>query len=484
MSLFNYISLAQYLSFYSIDIKTKTQSIHASCFRGIYPVLLNTISVKNLRRNSSSYYDNKSKNLSQVLLASESMYRFLKTSHVTPNLFQQLVNKYWQQTIFFSESTPLYTKYIYKRKKFLISFSKALLSGRIDSQVFFNTNNNLSPYVQYSWRKGFNFSLPQKWQSLHLKTKKYQSYLFNNNQKALNGILRNNHFPLFVVVNGFKQMIIAEPAEELLTRGSLINTLYHWYCDNFLLENNYSKIYDGWFFINPQDANEYKNYIQRQYLRSSQDHKLNIFSTSLDFYYRLNRLSISKMQFRLLPDLIEVSKLLTDSKHRKNLIFHPKQKYGKTFFQGQPIYLIQPTVNFAGKSKIDKFKKILHYYQLPSDPLNKKYNAIFFSKTDALIAWNKFRKENLVLNLPSSPTLLVYNLEDFLKDREINNDYNNLVGQDFLLVPGKDAYQRIQQSSKLMTQKTWYDYFSSYLLLGKLWSLRTVWSLTARQPPR
>nr|YP_009297771.1 hypothetical protein Kuma_071 [Kumanoa americana]AOM67505.1 hypothetical protein Kuma_071 [Kumanoa americana] len=498
MSLFNYTSLAKYLLSNSMHLKQGMYSIHNHSFRKIYPIIPYTVSINNLYQSNVNYHQSKADNLYQLLLASESMYRFLKTNHETPNLFQQLLNKYWQQTIFFSESTPSYTKYIYqqskadsiitrsKRKKFLINLSKSLLSGRIDSQAFFHSNNHFSPYIQYAWRKGFNVSIPKKLPSFNLKTQKDHNYSLNKNEQALSSILQNNHFPLFVVVNGYNQMIIAEPAEELLTRRSLINMFYQWYCDHCLSGKNGSKIYDGWFFINPQDASEYKNYIQRQYFRSSKDHKLNIFSTSLDFYYRLSRLSISKIQFRLLPDLIEVSKLLTDNKHRKNLIFHPKQKYGKTFFQGQPIYLIQPVINFA--SKIDKFKKILYYYQLPDDPLSNKYNAIFLSKEDALIAWNKFRKEKPWLNLPNKPTLLVYNLEDFLKDREFNNNNNDLIGQDFVLVPGKDAYQEIQQSSKLVSQKTWLDfisdYFSSYLLLGKLWSVRIVSSLTTRQPPR
>jgi hypothetical protein len=200
----------------------------------------------------------------------------------------------------------------------------------------------------------------------------------------------------------------------------------------------------------------------------------------------LNRQSTSNVHFRLLPDLLEVSKLVKMRSYRKDLIFHPKQKYGKSHFQGQPIYLIKSIDNLAHKK--NHTKPVNYFYHLPNDPLNKKYNLIFFNKDVALVAWANFRKQMPLMKLPHKPILMVYNLEDFLKDYEHDLDLQtHLHYKQFLLVPSKEAYKEISKNSEdFIKQKglqRLYNRCYPYLLKCAIWSKRAIWSLTSRQPP-
>nr|QHO64204.1 hypothetical protein [Lympha mucosa] len=296
-------------------------------------------------------------------------------------------------------------------------------------------------------------------------------------------MLQSNKFPLFIVANGLNQMVIAEPGEQLAARTSLIESVYRWYSDHFLSKKYNNKIYEGWFFVNPHDAIEYKDCIRNKYLRSSKHNGLDILAASIDFYYRLNRQVTSHIRFRLLPDLLEVSKLVKSRSYRKDLIFHPKQKYGKSYFQGQPIYLIQSINNSARKN--NHKKAINYFYHLPNDPLNKKYNPVFFNKDVALVAWANFRKQMPLMKLPNKPVLMVYNLEDFLKDYERNLDLQ-IHNEQFLLVPSKEVYKEISKNSANFIKQNWlerlYHKCYPYLLTCNIWSKRAIWSLTSRQP--
>lgn len=492
MNLFNFISLVPCSRSPLVYVKEEKQTIYSSSSS-----LLNK---KNLTLNTKivhikSNFD-KVRNSYHLLLATESVYRFTEINRNKPSLFKQLINKYWEQEIFLSYSTPLSKKYIShlakkdtlvlksQYKKNLINFSKALLSGRIDSQVFLDSNNSILPYVQYIWKKGYNIGLPQLWKKALFNNK--INKFFYNKQITLTKMLKYNKFPVFIVVNGFNQMVIAEPGEELIARPSLIYSVYKWYSDHFLLKKYNNKIYEGWFFVNPYDAIEYKNYIRNEYIRSSQNNRLDIMPTSIDFYYRLNRQSTSNVHFRLLPDLLEVSKLVKMRSYRKDLIFHPKQKYGKSHFQGQPIYLIKSIDNLAHKK--NHTKPVNYFYHLPNDPLNKKYNLIFFNKDVALVAWANFRKQMPLMKLPHKPILMVYNLEDFLKDYEHDLDLQtHLHYKQFLLVPSKEAYKEISKNSEdFIKQKglqRLYNRCYPYLLKCAIWSKRAIWSLTSRQPP-
>lgn len=409
---------------------------------------------------------------------------------IYPNFFIKLINRYWQETIFLSISSPLSDNYInrlksdgliykHQSKKFLLDFSKALMTGRIDTSL---NNSSLvskiksnSTYVQYIWRKGINLSFPVNIFQDFLIYKK--SNFPNNNQRILIQKLKKNQFPIFTIVNGFNQIIIAEPSEKIILNQSLINKIYEWYND-YLLQKKYSKpLHQGLFFMNPCDALEYSNFIKNKYPHSSKENNLKIFSSRLDFYYRQVRTSIPKIQFRLIPDLKELSELMYKYRFYKNIYFHSNQKYNKDSFQGQPIYFIEPV--FAINKKTKKVDLINFNYSLNEKKSIKYYEAIFTNYNTAILAWKKFCYESKDYKLPLNPKIMVYNLEDFLKTCEFNNQIKQ---RNLLFIPTKESYKFIYKRKSEKFKNQIIQIFSSKILFIKVFSKRLIWSLTSRQP--
>jgi hypothetical protein len=486
MGLFNFIYLTLFSELLLSDLSNKE----------ISPYYFKDSSMKykeSSLRIISSPTDVQKQNINRkLLLATESVYRFGKEDPTKVSLFQYLINKYWEQTIFISVSTPLSKKYVGQlakkdtaiikntRKLLLLQLSKALLNRKIDASTFATDNTHSKKpllSVQHVWRKGFNIEPPNSWNKpfSSQRTPKFPDF----SQANLLSQLKSNHLPVFTVVNGLKQLIVSEPAEQLIVSNKLGPSFYQWYHDRFVWRKDSNTIHEGWFFVNPQDAKEYKEYIASKYPRSSRQNRLNILSTGIDFYYQLNRTATPRIQFRLFPDLVEVGKLIKNAQHRQGLSFDSRQRYGTDYFQGQPIYLIEP-ISAKGYNQ----KSIHYYYQVPSDASKQKYNGIFLNKEVAIIAWQKFRTTMPEYKLPKSPKLRVYNLEDFIKDQESNQDAN--IGK-FLLVPGLESYSEIIEVQNAKEIQTWFNkavgYSSQYVLLTRLWGQRILWSLTSRQPP-
>ena len=428
----------------------------------------------------------------KLFMAAESIYRFSNSYNGKPGLINDLINKYWQQTIFLSVSNPVSKEYINQitkqdsllikqlKKKLLIAFSNALLDGRIDSNTLIQSNSTASlplTCIKYQWKKGFNLA-----PSLNLlKTFNISDnrHFPTRTQQKLIQKFKNNNIPLFVVTNCFKQIIISEPSNKILNQRNLKNNLLHWYTDRVLQSQKKQGLYESWFFVNPKDADEYKNYIISQYNRSSKQHKLATTSSNLDFYYRLNRDAPVKMEFRLFPDLQEVGNLLQNYKNTKNIFFDKRQNYGKSYFQGQPLYFIEPVI---GSKRSTKEKVMIdYYYNIPSDTSLKKYTAVFLSRDTALQGWKYFREHMKEYNLPLKPNLRVYNLEDFLKDLEVSKESN------ILFVPSLESYKHIEQQHIKTKGKTnlvmLREYTTSSISTSQLWFKRIILSLTSRQPP-
>nr|YP_009314492.1 Hypothetical protein ORF_2 [Liagoropsis maxima]SCW22746.1 Hypothetical protein ORF_2 [Liagoropsis maxima] len=429
----------------------------------------------------------------KLFVATESVYRFSKLQDSNSNLFQELLDKYWKQTIFLSNTNSVVRKYSglvakqegslvkNKKKKFIVNFTKALQNGYIDCDQVKTTSlgslNQLSS-IRYVWNKKFNIKTPKYLDGLW-QNKRCPSFP-NQLQSRLLQKLQHNNCPTFIVVNGFNQIVLAEPANQLVLKNDLLNSIYQWYHDRFLWLNKDNALYEGWFFINPNDAKEYENFIRFKYPRSSNQNGLNVLSSNIQAYYRLNRLAPPRTEFRLFPDLEEVGKLVSVRGYRNGLVFDKQQKYGKNYFQGQPIYFIEPMHCSMKNSKT--IQQVNYYYTIPGDEPSNKYTAIFFNKDIAMQAWKHFKDNMSDYKLPKQPKLRVYNLEDFLKDNEQQVD---LVNRNFLFIPGKEAYTEIQNKSS--DENLYLDshrkQLATYKLTLKLWAQRIVWSLTSRQPP-
>jgi hypothetical protein len=116
--------------------------------------------------------------------------------------------------------------------------------------------------------------------------------------------------------------------------------------------------------------------------------------TGLDTFYYLNRTSNPKTQVRMISDLEELDSLLKVNIKKNINIVNPKQKYGKNWFKGTPIY-------------------ILRTYDINND--NKK--LIFFNKKDIDRVLAAHKNKNKTLDF-KEPNIEIYNLENYLLDLE------------------------------------------------------------------
>nr|UAD85559.1 hypothetical protein [Gracilaria edulis] len=400
---------------------------------------------------------------------------------VTRTIVGRLINKYWQEKIFLSVRNIQSEKYInqlklegiliYKteQKKFLLDFSKALLSGRIEtclsSTKLTSSNKN---YVSYIWRKGFNFSVPKSFSlfspNILLLSKKQASFL---------KILYQQPFPIFTVTNNLNQIILADSSENTKSNLKTADRIYKWYYTNFIIDRKVPSIYYGLFFINPSDAQEYINYIKKLYNFSDTQNQLNIFSSSLSAYYKLTHINLQSIQIRLIPDIEELGKLIYKYKYYQNIQFHKNQKHSRNSFQGQPIYTIQPF--FAYNKKLKKIKLLNYTYN------NKNDQIVFTNYSTLLKAWQKFKCQNSDYRLLNRPKVLVYNLEDLISTYDFNDKIQK---KNIFFIPSKESYEFIKNHKYIGNNHKIKQIFSNKLLDFQSMVQRLIWSFTSRQPVR
>ena len=415
--------------------------------------------------------------LPKFKIVTETTDDFSTKSLVKKNLLQRINNKIWQQTIFLSVPTKLSEKYTSQleydnlvidkkqQKKLLSQFSKDLLRGRIETY----TSKNLSaiqsssflvtPSVKYVWKKGVNVKLDlilKLWQkNLSYRNQNYRNFLSD---------LKFNQFPIFTLINKWGQIVISEPPEELLINKSIFDRLYRWYIVNLMPFYNFRPVYQGWFFVNYEDAKEYFNYIKQNYPSSQSNNQLSLFTCNLEVFYKMSRKFSKLVQFRLIPDLNEVGKLVNTYKNYQNVSFDKKQVYGKNYFQGQPIYILDNYISY--QTRIDQLNK--NFNQAPYIPIFTTYNSAI-----------KSIQKNSKMHLDTKPKLRVYNLEDFLSDQSKRNAE---LRQSFLIIPSKSTYQMLKLQKNCNKE--------SFLLLNKLINFpyiklcvkRIISSLVSRKP--
>lgn len=421
----------------------------------------------------------------------ESIQRKLESNTLaSSNFITRLVNKYWQETIFVSISNQTVDKYINllkaegldihntQHREFILNFGKALSLGRIQAS-YTNPDFNLSPksnvdYIKYIWRKGFNISITQ---FLFSFISRQNALSKSRSSVELANRLRKHGLPLFTVVNSFNQLIIAEPPDVLLGKKNWLDLCYSRLMNYTFTSNNFQPTYQGLFFISPSDALEYKEYINHKYLPLGFQDNLKIFSSRLDLYYRLVRSKSSKINFRLIPDLKELTLLMSKYRYYKNISFHKKQLRGKNFFQGQPLYIINP---LRIKNKITKKTEVVNYlYSLDNSNESEDYQAVFVNYETVLIAWKKFKNHLSMYDLPARPKVTVYNIEGFIKDLDSED---NLQDKESIFIPAQDSYQFIKKQTRNALSKTIFAKIFSQLMPVQIIVKRVIWSLTSRQP--
>lgn len=383
---------------------------------------------------------------------------------ISSNLFRRFINKFWQQKIVLSIPTKISDKYISElnslnlvkhkvsEKKFLSQFSKSLTKGSIESSLSSHLSYGQTPSsVLYVWKKVFNL---KKMINFDFPVSNTSKKSLREIKKQLEGNLRINNLPLFIITNHLGQMVIAEPPE--------LSNVSKGVTEMSFRDFNLKPYSEGWFFVNFQDAEEYLQHIKKQYSIADTSDKLQVFVCNLETFYKLSHNSRNEVHFRLVPDLHEIGQLVNKYSTYRNVQFNKDQKYGKDYFQGQPIYMIKD-----GSPD--------YYCEIVLGKSQIRYKPIFTSYETAIYSWNIFVKKQKYYRVSKYPELIVYNLEDFLRKQISDLNKNQL---SFLLVPSKSSYT----FTKSNQFKKVHPVISTYFSYFKLWTKRIFWSLTSRQP--
>lgn len=449
---------------------------------------------KSYFKNSDIFIKKRSINNNPILFTSKNEYSQKKldlsdqhipfSQIVFPNIWQRFVNRYLQETVFLSPTNKFTSNYINKLKmmglsiydvnqnrNFLHKFSKNLISGEIDIQLkngntstIYNSKHENYNYLHYVWLKLLNFKL------LRFMTLK-QNLISIFNKYGFS--LVNSSLPLFIVINNHNEIIMSE-STDYLSNVQRVHTIYNSLFSRFFSISNNKSSYTCLLFVNHDDAIEYKNYINYKNANSTRALALEVVPSSLSLYNKLKFLYSNKIDFRLIPDLKEVSNLLYKYSKYKNVSFNPKQYYSYNFFQGQPLY--QMNLNNI-YNKLEPKIKNLHLIQSNTEYTSN--NTFFLNYSTIINTWQKVIEENSDINLPKSPQIIVSNLEVFLKDQQHQKSFSNVI-----FLPSVENYIFIKKYliRNLESQSNFRCWLNNQGFYVKTLCHRIFWSLTSRQP--
>jgi hypothetical protein len=219
--------------------------------------------------------------------------------------------------------------------------------------------------------------------------------------------------PVYVVVNNSQEIVMAAPRKNQY--DNFFDWLYTKYYNLCVWTEDDGPISIALFFLNKEDATLYLQEIGKNDQKATEKTSLHVQLTSLDTFYKLNRTSSPGNQAKLVADLEEIYNVVSDYIPKQLHSINPKQKYSKTVYQGNPIYIIRPTVEKKW------YKKNIVDYKLTDRSDNTYTRNIFFKLEDAYLAWDKFCDDNKTKRLQLVPNIEVYNLESYLLDLEYSN---------------------------------------------------------------
>nr|ARW64118.1 hypothetical protein [Chondria sp. (in: red algae)] len=440
--------------------------------------------VRDIQKNKKNINLNQNRRYNFIALNTPltNNFRLSKISNnnevIIRNFWQKLVNKYWQETIFISSSNSTLQKYTDKLKtsglsvygsndykNFLMQFSKDLIDRKINLNIKSSTSRDFSYLmnkhdmsIKYKWLKNFNLGILLN-KSGNMKLKNFN---FVNRF--------HNRLPIFILINNNNQIILAESSDLLSNRQRALK-LYNKFTGRAL---NNKKLYTGLFFINPQDAVEYQNYINDKHKHSTHNLAVKPVATTLNFYYKMLNQSDGFIDFRLVPDLKEVSDLIYTYRHYNNFKFDKNQKYSSVFFQGQPIYII----NSLPVSKSIKQDNLNYSYLVSRQKNNqKRYQVVFLNYATAISAWKNYKKSCNDLHLPMKPNIYVSNLETF-----VQADSSDKYKDQMILLPSLETFNFMKNHFHSMKNSNFLELLKTKGLHVRSLCYRTLWSLTTRQP--
>nr|YP_010338186.1 hypothetical protein MW556_pgp036 [Erythrolobus coxiae]UNJ17771.1 hypothetical protein [Erythrolobus coxiae] len=386
---------------------------------------------------------------------------------------RSILERYWEEDIIITKGTKLkalkqrskkynaFLKRIKKKKKkrpLKSRIKKALNSGHIEINFDkMSSSPKQQELILCKWKKPLNIIINDKLKPMLRKLKLENS----NDSKYLQFLDNLSRTPIFVVKNNFHEIVGAYPNGELKK-----NVLNH------LNSRQTSKGFGG-LFVGYSDALDLKKSLNHRYPYSSQQIGSEVSAITLKDAYLLNQ-SGTKLDCYFVADFSEIIALLNRYKYNPNLTFHPNQKYGKNYFEGQPLYRIEPfRVRQNGKTKKIIFSS------------SESGQELLFTSFETLNKnWQNFRKKNADVIMNKRPKVIVYNLECFLSDYE-TNIHNQT--KEFLIVPNHTAIEAIntymQENMDRNTLQALVYQIKPQLTFTKKWVQRLFTCMTTRKYP-
>lgn len=393
-------------------------------------------------------------------------------SKVAPQTVQDFWREWFEQTIIISRAAKDNGPSVLLHDRFKIA--KDCNFNKINCTTFDNNHDyNNKVCIKYKWQKGLNLLLPHQIHSLSTRSSN-NSFPDKNQELIINNL---KSFPVFAVKNGFHEILLGKSSYDC--KKNWRSYLYDIYVDTFLAHKNVNPASLGFFFFNPNDALEFENTVFSRYPYNAAELEVKTTPISIHHAYILNRTINSKIQFKFVPDLEEIVKLLKTYKYENKIQFHQKQVHGKDFFQGQPIYMVKPEW-LNKKHQIS----VIEAYNKTFNASSSKSIIIYTSRDAAYKGWEKFINKNPSMRLPKKPPLLVYNFEKFILDCE---SASSKASTDFTIITNHDSYMfcdKFNSSHNVNTSvEALYNKLKTKTLFIKIWIKRILWSVTTTHSP-
>ena len=234
--------------------------------------------------------------------------------------------------------------------------------------------------------------------------------------------LRN--IPVYTIVNEFNEI----PKVQTYNVNKTVARFYNY---NNVSTNKRNQIIKNLFndqelkkfslvFLNKDDAELYKQTIGVQKSNAVKKYGISVYTTNMERLGKIIRHKNKQDQYFIVPDLLELEKLLT--KYQYKTTFHHRQYHEHDKFQGIPIYMFKNSIN------ID----------------NENLTPVFFKLEDAMLTWTNYRTKQEKRNLSKHPELIVYNFESFINEKYLQKP------EKYQIFPSHESYK---QSKKDMTSR-------------------------------
>jgi len=324
---------------------------------------------------------------------------------------------------------------------------------RNTSSKIFELRNNLLKSLKKTYEnKCSDNSYFPNFFSEKYRNKSFSSEFYEKKTKSIQQSLQN--VPVYVILNGEGRIVLANSKKQNQT--SLKNIGQY---PNNVDDQTEKNPRLGLFFMSYNDAKLYLKEIAKTDTEGTKKYGLSISCFGLDFAYRVIREYHPGIDFRIIPDLDEMQKLLINYIGSPDMVIENEQKWFPVYqslssnqsFKGTPIYIVQvkdiqknllfgrhtdsknliKIINFRYKQIIRNLTTLYGNRSIPimhgrlKNKVKKDTVAyIFFEKETAVNFVKKVGTKvcsqpgtglSKINSLINKPELFVYNLEDFLE---------------------------------------------------------------------